>query len=92
MHQVEIIGAPVACKEGVKETWREVADWAVAKLTTYFGDKVRVHYYDLFDPTCPKIPLDGQLPVVLIDGMVISCGGKISIPLIRKKIEELDLA
>lgn len=88
MHLVEIIGAPVACKEGVKETWREVADWAAEKLRARFGDKVRVQYFDLFDPQCPAIPPEGQLPVVLIDGMVISCGGKISIPLIRKKIEE----
>lgn len=92
MHQVEIIGAPTACKEGLKETWREVADWTAAKLKAYFGDGIRVHYYDLFDPNCPAIPPEGQLPVVLIDGMVISCGGKISIPLIRKKIEELDSA
>ncbi len=92
MHQVEIIGAPVVCKEGLKETWREVSDWTAARLKTYFGDQVRVHYYDLFDPTCPAIPLEGQLPVVFIDGKVISCGGKISIPLIRKKIEELDSA
>ena len=90
MHQVEIIGAPVACKEGVKETWRDVADWAAAKLKIYFDDRVRVKYYDLFDPQCPTIPTEGQLPVVLIDGTVISCGEKISIPLIRKKIEQMD--
>ncbi len=25
---VHIIGAPIACKEGIKDTWRQVADWA----------------------------------------------------------------
>jgi hypothetical protein len=89
VHQVEIIGAPVACKDGIKETWREVAEWAAGQLKARFGDQVRVQYYDLFDPQCPAIPPEAQLPVVKIDGMVISCGGKVSVPLIRKKLEEL---
>ncbi len=89
MHQVDIIGAPVACKEGIKETWREVAEWAAGQLRSRFGDQVKVQYYDLFDPQCPAIPPEGQLPVVIVDGEVISCGGKISIPLIRKTIENL---
>jgi len=25
---VAIVGSPIACAEGVKETWRELADWA----------------------------------------------------------------
>ncbi len=89
MHQVDIIGAPVACKEGIKETWREVAEWAASQLRSRFGDQVKVQYYDLFDPQCPAIPPEGQLPVVMVNGQVISCGGKISIPLIRKTIENL---
>lgn len=88
MHQVVIVGAPVACNDGVKEMWRELAAWAAGQLYARFGDQVRVQYYDLFDPQCPAIPEKGQLPVVVVDGTVISCGGKISIPLIRKKIEE----
>ncbi len=87
MHQVDIVGAPVACKEGIKETWREVAEWAAGQLRSRFGDQVKVQYYDLFDPQCPAIPPEGQLPVVMVDGTVISCGGKISIPLIRKYLE-----
>ncbi len=87
MHQVDIIGAPVACKEGIKETWREVAEWAAGQLRSRFGDQVKVQYYDLFDPQCPAIPPEGQLPVVMVNGQVISCGGKISIPLIRKYLE-----
>ncbi len=88
MHEVIIIAAPVACKEGVKESWRDAAEWAAGQLKARFGGTVRVQYFDLFDPQCPAIPPEGQLPVVLVDGDVVSCGGKISIPLIRKKIEE----
>jgi hypothetical protein len=66
-----------------------VADWAAAQLKVHYGDQVRVQYYDLFDPLCPALPPDAQLPIVILDGMLISFGGKISIPLIRRKIEGL---
>ena len=87
MHKVVIIGAPVACKEGIKEIWRDVAEWTAGQLRSLYGDRVQVQYYDLFDTQCPAIPPEGQLPAVMVDGQVISCGGKISIPLIRKTIE-----
>lgn len=86
---VKIIGAPVACKDGIKETWREVAEWASGQLRSRYGDLVQLQYYDLFDPNCPTLPPDGQLPVVFVDDILLSSGGKISIPLIRKKLEEL---
>ena len=86
---VKIIGAPVACKDGIKDTWREVADWASAQLRSRYGEKVSVQYYDLFDSDCPTLPPDSQLPVVFVDDGLVSSGGKISIPLICKKIEEL---
>jgi len=90
MHQVEIIGVPVACKEGLKETWREVTVWAADKLNSIYGNQVCVRYYDLFDPILPAMPSNARLPIVLVDGIVVSSGTKISIPLIRKKIQELD--
>ncbi len=89
MHQVNIIGAPVACKEGIQDTWREVTEWAAGQLKARYGDQVRVKYYDLFDPECPALPAESELPIVMVDGKVISCGGKISIPLIRKTIDQL---
>ena len=46
-------------------------------------------YFDLFDPDCPTLPDLAQLPLVLIDGKVLSSGGKISVPAIRKQIEGL---
>jgi hypothetical protein len=84
---VAIIGAPVACKEGIKDTWREVAGWAAGQLITRFGPAVLVKYFDLFEPACPPLPSGAQLPVVMVNGEVISHGGKISVPAIRKYLE-----
>lgn len=89
LQNVVIVGASVACEDGIKETWREVADWAAGQLKVRYGEQVKVEYFDLFDPNCPPIPSDCQLPLVLVDGKMVSSGGKISIPLIRKKLEEL---
>jgi hypothetical protein len=86
---VEIVGAPVACADGVKDTWREIAAWAAGQLRAQFGEAVRVDYYDLFDPACPRLPPDAQLPLVLINGEVLSRGGKIAIPAIRRRVEAL---
>jgi hypothetical protein len=86
---VQIVGAPIACKDGVKDSWREVAAWAEGQLTGRFADQVQVKYYDLFDANCPSMPADAQLPFVLVNGEVMINGGKISIPAIRRKIEVL---
>ncbi len=86
---VQIVGAPVACSEGVKDSWREVAQWAAGQLKTHFGGEVSVEYYDLFDANCPNIPSGAQLPLVLVNGEALSSGGKISVPLIRKQVDIL---
>ena len=39
---VQIIGAPIACSGGVKDTWREIAAWAAGQLHEMFGDAVEV--------------------------------------------------
>jgi hypothetical protein len=88
---VHIIGAPVACAEGVKDTWRDVAKHAADQLSARFGDRVCVRYFDLFDPDCPALPDGTQLPLVIIEGEVLSSGGKISVPAIRKRIEALGI-
>jgi len=85
---VAIVGAPIACEEGFKDTWREVAAWAGDQLKGCFGDRVSVEYFDLFDPQCPALPENAELPVVIVNQTVVSNGGKVSIPLIRKHIEE----
>jgi hypothetical protein len=87
LHQVQIIAVPVACSEGYKDTWREVAEWAGGQLTQRFGDSVQVQYFNLFDGNCPTIPEQAQLPLVLLNGKVVTMGGKISIPAIRKRLE-----
>lgn len=86
---VQIIGAPVVCEEGVKDTWRDIAQWAGGQLRQRFGERVHVQYFDLFDPACPSMPPGAQLPLVLVNGEMLSSGGKISIPALRQKIESL---
>ena len=86
---VQIIGAPLACADGVKDTWRDIARHTADQLIARFGDSVRVQYFDLFDADCPALPDGAQLPLVLIAGEVLSSGGKISTPAIRKRVEAL---
>ena len=86
---VQIVGAPIACKDGVKDSWREVARWAEGQLKGHFGEAVQVQYFDLFDADCPPMPVNAQLPLVLVNGDAVSSGGKISIPVIRRRIESL---
>ncbi len=88
---VQIIGAPIACKEGVKDSWREVAEWAAGQLKSRFGESVQVLYFDLFDPACPSLPPGTQLPLVMVNDQVLTSGGKVSIPAIRKRLQELGL-
>lgn len=86
---VQIVGAPIACKEGVRDSWREVSAWAAGQLKTYFGDAVQVKYYDLFEADCPPVSTGSQLPLVLVNNEVVISGGKISIPVIRNKINAI---
>jgi len=86
---VRIVGAPIACKEGVKDSWRDVATWAAGQLKARFGEAVQVRYFDLLDPECPALPADAQLPMVLVEDQVVSSGGKISMPAIRRKLEAI---
>jgi disulfide oxidoreductase YuzD len=86
---VQIVGAQVACVDGMKDTWREVSNWAARQLKAHFGDAVQVKYYDLFDVDCPPMPANAQLPLVMVESEVISSGVKISIPIIRRKIESI---
>ena len=83
--------APVACADGVNETWRDTAKHAADRLRARFGEAARLQYFDLFDPACPALPAGAQLPLVMIEGEVLSSGGKISAPAIRKRIEALHL-
>lgn len=86
---VTIVGALIACPEGVRDDWRTTAQWAERWLHDRFGDSVKVNYYDLFDPDCPPLPTDAKLPLVMIAGEVISSGGKLPMPIIRRRVEAL---
>ena len=86
---VQIVGAPVACGEGTNDSWRGVSRWLAGQLKIRFGDGVQVNYYNLFDVDCPPMPAQAQLPLVLIEGEALSSGGKISMPLLYKKLETL---
>jgi hypothetical protein len=86
---VQIIAKPVECKCGTLETWREATVWAAGQLSSRFGDAVRTEYYDISDADCPPVPPGAQIPVILVDGEPINSGGKVSIPAIRIRLEEL---
>lgn len=94
-----IFGVPTACATGVTDAWREVAAWARRQLTVRFGEQVSVEYYDLFSPAMDRFPEvvalvaagQGQVPLVFVDGELLSSGGKISVPAIRRQLEALGL-
>jgi hypothetical protein len=58
-------------------------------MTAQYGGQIEVRYYDLFDESKPELPDNAKLPVVMINGSVISQGGKISIPEINKHLKSL---
>jgi hypothetical protein len=57
------------------------------QLKARYGTAVTVYYFDLFDSDCPPLKADSQLPLVIINGQILSSGGKISFPLIRRHLE-----
>ncbi len=88
---IAIIGAPLACAEGVKETWRELGIYFAGQLRERYGTAVETAYYDLFEPACPPLPPEAQLPVVLVEGNVLINGGKLSLPLICDYLKSLGI-
>jgi hypothetical protein len=84
---IQIIGAPIACAEGVKDSWRDLSVYMGGRLIERYGPAVEVAYYDLFDPACPPLPPDAELPLVLVNGDMLSSGGKLSMPAIRRHLE-----
>ena len=96
---VRIFGVPTACATGVSDAWREVADWARKQLTARFGERVSVEYHDLFSPEMDRFPQvmalvssgEGQVPLVFVGKDLLSSGGKVSVPAIRRQLEDLGL-
>lgn len=94
---VRIFGVPTVCATGVTHAWREVTDWTRQRLTARFGEQVRVEYYDLFSPEMDRFPEvlalvkegNGAVPLVFVGDELLSAGGKVSIPAIRRRLEAL---
>lgn len=90
---------PTACAAGVTDAWREAAGWARQQLTARFGQQVGVEYYDLFSPEMDRFPEvvalvsagQGQVPLVFVDEELLSSGGKVSVPDIRRRLEAAGL-
>jgi hypothetical protein len=89
---IEIIGAPVACADGVKDSWRDLARWIAGQIEGRYGQTVLVTYHDLFDLDCPSLPENAQLPLVLVNGQVLTSGGKVSMPAIRRRLTALGVS
>ena len=94
---VRIFGVPVACGDVVADQWRHIADWTRRQLVRQFGGQVTVEYYDLFSPEMDRFPEvlalvregGSKVPLVYVDDELISSGGKVSVPAIRRKLEAL---
>jgi len=96
---VRIFGVPTACATGVTDTWRKAAGWARQQLTARFGQQVTVEYCDLFSPEMDRFPEvmalvaagQGQVPLIFVGDELLSAGGKVSVPDIRRRLEALGL-
>jgi len=94
---VRIFGTPVANKDGIKDAWRGTATFAGNALRVRFGDQVKSEYYDLFSPDMERFPQvlapvangQGRVPLVFVGDELLSSGGTISIPDIRRRLEAL---
>ncbi len=96
---VRIFGVPMACATDVTDAWRKAAAWARRQLTVRFGEQVSVEYYDLFSPEMDRFPEvlalvkkgNGAVPPVFVGDELLSAGGKVSVPDIRRRLEAIGL-
>ncbi|MFB0546306.1 MAG: hypothetical protein ACETWB_05300 [Anaerolineae bacterium] len=92
---VRIFGMPTASDCGPADAWREITDLVRQTLVGRFGGQVVVEYHDLFSPEMAEFPEilelvkreEGHLPLVRVDDRLLSSGGKVSIPQIRRYLE-----
>ncbi len=90
--KIIIIGSLIACSEGMRDDWRDIANWLSDKLKIQYGSQVNVTYFDLFDSEVPALPADAKLPVIIINGSIFSMGEKISVMKIKKEIQSLGIS
>ena len=81
---------------GTKTTWEEATDFVRRRMQERFSEHVTVQYVELFSPESFAFPEAMQgiqeeryhLPVVLVDGEVVSEGKKLSEGLIARHIRQ----
>jgi len=77
-------------------TWETATAFLQERLGQRFGSQVTVHYVELFSPESFAFSavLEGiqeeryQLPVVLVDGNIVSNGAKLNEGVIARRIRE----
>ncbi len=97
---VRVFGVRTANSCGTDEGWRDATAWIARSLQAHFGEQVRVEYHDLFSPEVDAFPnvMDAvargqaQPPLVFVGEQLLSSGGRISGPAIRRRLEALGLA
>jgi disulfide oxidoreductase YuzD len=92
---VTVLAAPSTPCSG-KMTWEMAAAFLRERLNQRFGSQVAINYVELFSPESFAFPavLEGiqqeknRLPIVLVDGSVVSDGTKINEGLIARHVRE----
>lgn len=96
---VRVFGIPAAPGCPADQTWEAVTRWMGERLAGRFGAQVQTEYVDLFGSAMTRFPEVTALvtggaaspPIVTVDGTVVSAGGKVSVPAVRKTLEALGL-
>ncbi len=97
---VRVFGVPTANCCGPQDAWRDTTEWVARSLTQQFGNQISVEYYDLFSEAPDAFPNvlelvargEAQPPLVFVGDQLLSSGGKISAPAIRRRLEAVGLA
>ncbi len=97
---VRVFGVPTANSCGPQDAWRDTTEWIGRSLKQHFGNRIRVEYYDLFSEAPDAFPKVLELvargeappPLVFVGDELLSSGGKISSPAIRRRLEALGIA
>lgn len=91
---VTVVGIPSAATCPPEHTWRAAGDRVAQRLHARFGDDVAVAYVDLFSPEMAAHPdvearsaADSLVPpIVVVDGVVLSSGGKLNVSAIERAV------
>lgn len=92
---VRVFAAPDAsCGHGA--TWSAATAFIAARLKERFGEAVATEHVEMFSPRSFEFPeilaavgAGGALPIVVVDGRIISQGGKLSDRVIRQAVSAL---